>query len=36
LSVAVKVDGIAAGEKAFVTIAAVDVGILNLTAFPGA
>ena len=33
LPVAVKVEGLAAGEKAWVTIAAVDVGILNLTAF---
>lgn len=33
LPVAVKVDGIKAGEEAFVTIAAVDVGILNLTQF---
>lgn len=33
LPVAVKVDGIAPGEKAWVTLAAVDVGILNLTAF---
>jgi uncharacterized protein YfaS (alpha-2-macroglobulin family) len=33
LDVAVKVDGIAAGETAYVTIAAVDVGILNLTGF---
>lgn len=33
LDVAVKVDGVAAGEKAWVTLAAVDVGILNLTAF---
>ncbi|EEW27014.1 alpha-2-macroglobulin family protein [Rhodobacter ferrooxidans] len=33
LDVAVKVDGVAAGDTAFVTIAAVDVGILNLTAF---
>ncbi|MFN3606354.1 MAG: alpha-2-macroglobulin family protein, partial [Cypionkella sp.] len=31
LDVAVKVDGITAGETAYVTIAAVDVGILNLT-----
>ncbi|MDZ7904922.1 MAG: alpha-2-macroglobulin family protein [Cypionkella sp.] len=31
LDVAVKVDGITAGESAFVTIAAVDQGILNLT-----
>jgi hypothetical protein len=33
LDVAVKVDGVTAGETAFVTIAAVDVGILNLTGF---
>ena len=33
LDVAVKVQGIAAGETAFVTIAAVDQGILNLTAY---
>ena len=33
LDVAVKVDGTAAGEPAWVTIAAVDQGILNLTAF---
>lgn len=33
LAVAVKVDGVKAGEEAFVTIAAVDVGILNLTEF---
>lgn len=33
LDVAVKVEGMAAGEKAYVTIAAVDVGILNLTGF---
>ena len=33
LDVAVKVDGVAAGETAYVTLAAVDVGILNLTAF---
>lgn len=33
LPVAVKVDGVAAGETAYVTIAAVDQGILNLTAF---
>ena len=33
LDVAVKVDGIAQGEAAWVTIAAVDQGILNLTAF---
>ncbi len=33
LDVAVKVEGVAAGETAYVTIAAVDVGILNLTGF---
>jgi hypothetical protein len=33
LPVAVKVDGVTAGETAYVTIAAVDQGILNLTAF---
>ncbi len=33
MEVAVKVDGVAAGDTAFVTIAAVDQGILNLTAF---
>lgn len=33
LNVAVKVDGGKAGEEAYVTIAAVDVGILNLTEF---
>ena len=33
LPVAVKVDGVAAGEAAYVTIAAVDQGILNLTAY---
>ncbi|MGL4239055.1 alpha-2-macroglobulin family protein [Tabrizicola sp.] len=33
LEVAVKVDGVAEGETAWVTIAAVDVGILNLTGF---
>ncbi|MDJ0628540.1 MAG: alpha-2-macroglobulin family protein [Rhodobacter sp.] len=33
LPVALKVDGIAPGETAFATIAAVDVGILNLTSF---
>jgi uncharacterized protein YfaS (alpha-2-macroglobulin family) len=31
LPVAVRVDGVAPGEAAFVTLAAVDVGILNLT-----
>ena len=33
LEVALKVDGIAPGEVAYATIAAVDVGILNLTSF---
>ena len=33
LSVPVKVDGIATGETAYVTLAAIDVGILNLTGF---
>ncbi|MEL7116864.1 MAG: MG2 domain-containing protein, partial [Pseudomonadota bacterium] len=33
MPVALKVDGIAAGETAYATIAAVDVGILNLTGF---
>ena len=33
LRAAVKVDGIGAGETAYVTVAAVDVGILNLTGF---
>ncbi|HSF63609.1 MAG TPA: MG2 domain-containing protein, partial [Paracoccaceae bacterium] len=33
LDVAVKVDGVAPGDTAHVTIAAVDLGILNLTAF---
>jgi hypothetical protein len=33
LDVAVKVDGVAAGETAYVTVAAVDQGILNLTGF---
>ncbi|PIE14195.1 MAG: PAN domain-containing protein [Rhodobacterales bacterium] len=33
LSAVVKVDGIAANDSAFVTVAATDVGILNLTAF---
>lgn len=33
LDVAVKVDGIRSGEEAYVTIAAVDVGILNMTGF---
>ncbi|QUJ76354.1 alpha-2-macroglobulin family protein [Sulfitobacter albidus] len=40
LRVPVQIDGIAAGETAHLTLAAVDVGILNLTAFeppdPGA
>ena len=33
MEVAVKVDGVEAGDTAYVTIAAVDVGILNLTGF---
>jgi alpha-2-macroglobulin len=33
LDVAVKVNGVTAGETAYVTLAAVDVGILNLTGF---
>ncbi len=33
LDIAVKVDGITAGDTAYVTIAAVDLGILNLTGF---
>jgi len=33
MEVAVKVDGLVAGDTAFATIAAVDVGILNLTGF---
>jgi uncharacterized protein YfaS (alpha-2-macroglobulin family) len=33
LEVAVKVEGVTAGETAYVTLAAVDVGILNLTGF---
>ena len=33
MDVAVKVDGIAPGETAYITLAAVDIGILNLTAF---
>ena len=33
LPVAVKVDGVTPGETAWVTVAAVDVGILNLTGF---
>ena len=33
LDVAVKVDGVAEGDTAYVTVAAVDVGILNLTGF---
>ena len=33
LPIAVKVDGVEAGDTAYVTIAAVDVGILNLTGF---
>nr|WP_233587050.1 alpha-2-macroglobulin family protein [Pseudorhodobacter sp. E13] len=33
MEVAVKVEGVAPGETAYATIAAVDVGILNLTSF---
>ena len=33
LNVAIKVDGVTAGEVAYVTLAAVDQGILNLTGF---
>ncbi|WP_050518002.1 alpha-2-macroglobulin family protein [Pseudorhodobacter antarcticus] len=33
MEVAVRVDGLRAGDTAFATIAAVDVGILNLTSF---
>jgi alpha-2-macroglobulin len=33
LDVALRVDGVAEGETAFATVAAVDVGILNLTGF---
>ena len=33
MPIAVKVTGVAAGDTAYVTIAAVDVGILNLTGF---
>jgi len=33
LSAKVRVDGVTAGETAYVTVAAVDVGILNLTGF---
>ena len=33
LTVPVKVEGLNPGDKAFVTVAAVDVGILNLTAY---
>ncbi|MDR5652747.1 alpha-2-macroglobulin family protein [Ruixingdingia sedimenti] len=33
LDIAVKVEGVQPGETAYVTVAAVDVGILNLTAF---
>ena len=33
LDVGIKVDGVAEGETAYVTLAAVDVGILNLTGF---
>ncbi len=35
LDVAVQVEGITQGETAYVTLAAVDLGILNLTAFTG-
>lgn len=33
LSVPVKIDGLTSGEEAYVTLAAVDVGILNLTRY---
>ena len=33
LSVPLKIDGLTAGEEAYVTVAAVDVGILNLTRY---
>ncbi|WP_022703621.1 alpha-2-macroglobulin family protein [Pseudorhodobacter ferrugineus] len=33
MDVAIKVDGLTAGDTAYATIAAVDVGILNLTSF---
>jgi uncharacterized protein YfaS (alpha-2-macroglobulin family) len=33
LTVPVKIDGLTAGDKAYVTVAAVDVGILNLTRY---
>ncbi len=33
LSIPLRVDGLAAGEEAYVTLAAVDVGILNLTRY---
>ncbi len=33
LSVSVQIDGLSAGDTGYVTLAAVDVGILNLTAF---
>lgn len=33
VEVAARIDGLAAGEKAYVTLAAVDAGILNLTGF---
>ncbi|OZA17763.1 MAG: PAN domain-containing protein, partial [Rhodobacterales bacterium 17-64-5] len=33
LEIAVKVDGVQAGDTAYVTVAAVDVGILNLTGY---
>ncbi|MFT6025413.1 MAG: hypothetical protein ACI9PY_003549 [Ascidiaceihabitans sp.] len=31
--ITVKVDGVAAGDQAYITLAAIDLGILNLTAF---
>ncbi|MEI6799896.1 MAG: alpha-2-macroglobulin family protein, partial [Pseudomonadota bacterium] len=33
IDIAVKVDGVAQGDEAYVTVAAVDVGILNLTGY---
>ena len=33
LSIPLRIDGLAAGEEAYVTLAAVDVGILNLTRY---
>ncbi len=33
ISVPVKIDGLASGEEAYVTVAAVDLGILNLTRY---